>query len=242
MEPTDEQGLQFPSQAEEVESNRLGIEAAEELASMRWQREDGGRISRQDIGRRIPTLTPHRVTAMPGAVAGQAGDSDDDEEGGDASGIARRPRRTSIATREERSAQQEIEIQNQQVGAPPGAGVLLGGPMLTIPHSTTSTSRQFLSSSSADQPRQPPPDLYPVLTPLQQSASAERTSGPPIDAADATFLDDDFQECWWATEQEDGTLSIVRGWATRHGDWALVYLAGGALWAGTQEDYRILYW
>ena len=113
MEPTDEQGLQLPSQGEEVESNRLGIEAAEELASMRWQREDGGRISRRETGRRTPTPTPHRVTAMPGAVAGQAGDSDDDEEGGDASGTARRPQRISIAIREERPAQQEIETQNQ---------------------------------------------------------------------------------------------------------------------------------
>ena len=113
MEPTDEQGLQFPSQGEEVESNRLSIEAAEELASIRWQREDGRRISHRETGRRIPTPTPHRVTAMPGAVAGQAGDSDEDEEGGDASGTARRPQRISIATREERPTQQEIEIQNQ---------------------------------------------------------------------------------------------------------------------------------
>ena len=113
MEPTDEQGLQFPSQGEEVESRRLGIEAVEELASMRWQREDGRRISCRDIGRRTLTPTPHRVTAMPGVVAGQAGDSDDDEEGRDISGMARRIRRLSVAICEERSAQQEIETQNQ---------------------------------------------------------------------------------------------------------------------------------
>ena len=61
-----------------------------------------------------------------------------------------------------------------------------------------------------------------------------------MDAADAAFLDEDFQECWWCVAQE-GHHVFTRGWATRQGERALVYIAGGDLWAGTQETYRELH-
>ena len=152
MDPTEERRQSLPSQGEGTESGCTDRELAEGLASMRWQlRDESGRFTRRDTERRTPIPTPHRVGAMPSAVAGQRGDSDDEEEGGDVSGAARRTRRTSMVTREERP-DQPIPT-NQQMGAPPGSGVPLDGPMLTIPISTTPTTRQNPSSSTAEQHR-----------------------------------------------------------------------------------------
>jgi len=61
-----------------------------------------------------------------------------------------------------------------------------------------------------------------------------------VDVADAAFLDDDFQECWWVGD-EDGDHVLKRGWATRQGEQrAIVYIAGGAVWSGSHETYRDL--
>ena len=97
--------------------------------------------------------------------------------------------------------------------APPGAGALNIGP----------TTSNFT-------PRRPPPlsplninrqqigttDLYPTLTPLQQSQlgqlprlTGEREVRRPLDVSELVFLDDDFQECWWAQEQDGSEVFVL---------------------------------
>ena len=63
----------------------------------------------------------------------------------------------------------------------------------------------------------PAAELYPSITPLtesveQASMTGERLSEKPH-AGDLTYLDEDFQECWWIREQ-DGASVLVRAWAT----------------------------
>ena len=115
---------------------------------------------------------------------------------------------------------------NQQIGAPPGASA-------PAPPTTFSTPRRpILSPFQGAAVRQPLPDLYPVLSPPHQSAGRQGAPaverGDQLDAADSAFLDDDFQECWWVGEYEGADI-IARGWATKQGDRALVYIAGGGL-------------
>ena len=231
MEPTDNASNVLPSRDEGSDGGQSEREQAEGLASLQWQREEGGRMSRRETGRRTPMSTPHRLTTLQEAAARAREDSDDDE-GRDVEGALRRIRR---ATETEEPPAIQTETTNQQVGAPPGSGVLTGGPAGA---NQTTPRHQLLSPFSVGQPQQPPTDYMP-FTPLQLPAG--RPVGQSIDAADATFLDDDFQECWWCTENPDGSLNFVRGWATRQGERALVYIAGGGLWAGAQEHYRELH-
>ena len=123
------------------------------------------------------------------------------------------------------------------MGALPGSGVLAGGP----PNAASTPRRQILSLVRVGPSRQTNPtnfELYPTFTLLQQSLAAPTpcaTARSQVDAADATFLDEDFQECWWCFERE-GIFTFIRGWATKQGERALVYIAGGGLWSGTQEE------
>ena len=234
MEPTDSNDNVPLSRDECGDETHTEREQAEGLASLQWQREEGGRMSRRETGRRTPTSTPHRLAALQEATA-RAGEDSDDDERRDVEGALRRIRRA--ATEAEEQPVIPTENSNQQMGAPPGAGVPTGS-LAGANQASTTPRRQLLSPFSVGQPQQPPTDYMP-FTPLQQPAG--RPVSQTIDAADATFLDDDFQECWWCTENPDGSLNFVRGWATKQGERALVYIAGGGLWAGAQEHYRELH-
>ena len=202
MEPTDSVSNVLPSRDEGSDGGQSEREQAEGLASLQWQREEGGKMSRREMGYRTLMSMPHRLTTLQEAAARAREDSDDDE-GRDIEGALRCIRR--VVEVEEPPAIQ-IEITNQQVGAPPGTGVLIGGSAGANQASTT-PCHQLLSPFSIGQPQQPPTDYMP-FTPLQLLAG--RPVGPAIDATDATFLDDDFQECWWCTENPDGSLNFVR--------------------------------
>ena len=234
MEPTDSNDNVLPSRDECSDGAQTEREQTEGLASLQWQREEGGRMSRRETGCRTPMSTPHRLATLQEAAA-RAGEDSDDDERRDVEGALRCIRRA--ATEAEEQLVIPIETTNQQVGAPPGSGVPTGS-LAGANQASTTPCRQLLSPFSVGQPQQLPTDYMP-FTPLQQPAG--RPVGQTINAADATFLDDDFQECWWCTENPDGSLNFVRGWATRQGERALVYIAGGGLWAGAQEHYRELY-
>ena len=77
MEPTGDQPSSSTSQGEVVNTDTAGSEAVEALAAMRWQREDGRRISRRETGGVRPSV-PHRLSAM--ANAGQSPDDDEESE------------------------------------------------------------------------------------------------------------------------------------------------------------------
>ena len=133
---------------------------------MQWQREEGGQISlREAAGRRrtrTPMPIPHRVSAMLNMMAEAQGNSE--SEDGDAEGRTARQFRQSSETREGHPANiQTTSIQNQQMGALPGTGVLADGP----PNTATMLQRQILSPISVGQPRPPParplPDAHPTV-------------------------------------------------------------------------------
>ena len=224
------------------DNNGSDREIAEGLASVRWINNDemaevSSATSRR-TGRCTPTLQRiHVVTGGPERrdITDDAGDSDVD--------MNTDQQREVVTHRPEVSANRNIAM-NQQLGAPSGSGALNIGP-------TTSNST----------PRRPPPlsplninrqqigttDLYPTLTPLQQSQlgplprlTGEREGRRPLDVSELAFLDDDFQECWWAQEQ-DGSEVLVLVWATRQVDRAVMYAAGGGLWTGTVRDYEAHY-
>ena len=92
MDPTEGQDSVFLTQGEEAEGPPPEGTVTEGVASLRWQHEEGGRISRYKTaaGRhtRTPTPTPHRVSAMPNTVAGTRRDSDSDDSV-EASGTSR---------------------------------------------------------------------------------------------------------------------------------------------------------
>ena len=117
---------------------------------------------------RTPTPTPHRVSAMPNTMAGAPNDSD--SEGGEETGGARRLSRVQSETPQEGYPANTLSSsgKNQQMGAPPGTGVLPGGSS----HAASTPRRQLLSPLSVGQPRPSPPDLYPSFSLLQQSQSA----------------------------------------------------------------------
>ena len=83
---------------------------------LRWQREDGGRMSRREMvaGRRTrtPTPTPHRVSAMPNAAAGIRGDTDSEEEA-ILGGMTRLPQQRQNGAATGRLDTQMIETTNQ---------------------------------------------------------------------------------------------------------------------------------
>ena len=85
MEHGDDNNHVFPSQSEGTEGNQSDRTTTEGVTSLRWQREEGGRMSRHEMvtGRRTrtPTPTPHRVSAMPNTTVGIRRDSDSEEEG-----------------------------------------------------------------------------------------------------------------------------------------------------------------
>ena len=84
MEHGDDTNHVFPSQGEGTEGNQSDRTTTEGVTSLRWQREEGGRMSRHEMvtGRRTrtPTPMPHRVSAMPNTAAGIRRDSDSEEE------------------------------------------------------------------------------------------------------------------------------------------------------------------
>ena len=97
MDNSEETGRTFPSPRGGTESsNSERAQPTEGITMMRWEREDGGRMSRREttIGRRTrtPTPIPHRVSAMPNAAAGARGDSDSDD-GAEVGGTARQTQR-----------------------------------------------------------------------------------------------------------------------------------------------------
>ena len=104
--------------------------------------------------------TPHQVSAMPNMMAGTPNDSD--SEGGEETGRARRPSRVQSEILYEGYPANMLtgSIKNQQMGAPPGAGVLTGGPS----YAASTPRRQLLSPLSVGQPRPSPPDLYPIFS------------------------------------------------------------------------------
>ena len=237
MEPTEEQTRMSSSQGEEDEGSGVPGEALEGLASLRWQREDG-RMSRREGGQRTPTT--HRVNTLSNAPGGQQTrnreDSDDDDEGDNRQAMHTPTpvRRASGVVRDGQETQNDAP-NNQQMGAPPGSSA-------PAPPTTFSTPRRpILSPFQGAAARQPPSDLYPVLSPPHQSVGRQGASAversDQLDAADSAFLDDDFQECWWVGEYEGADI-IARGWATKQGDRALVYIAGGGLWSGSLDEYR----
>ena len=236
----EEEGQRSPSLGN---GGNEGVEdrgAQEGLASLQWQRAEG-RMTRREAAR--CTSFSQRVNAMPSGTPGsgrRGRDVSDDEESGETP--SRGVRVEAEPQREELLSSAVADAKNQQMGAPPGCSVPLGGPTTTTfstPH------RPHLSPAGAGQPSRPPPELYPTLSPLHQSRVAVPVFEYPagtgmLDATDDAFLDDDFQECWWFDEQE-GVPVILRGWATRQGERALVYVAGGGVWSGTHEEYRELH-
>ena len=87
-------------------------------------------------------------------------------------------------------------------------------------------------------------NMYPTLSPLNQSYPGLPPRQPVenrrlFEAMDANILDDDFQECWWAQEQ-DGAEVYVLSWATKQVDRAIIYTIGGGVWAGAIVDYNTL--
>jgi len=85
MDRGDEINQAFPSQGDRTEGSQSDNAATEGVTMLRWQREEGGRMSRRETsgGRRTrtPTPTPHRVSAMPNATVGIRRDSDSEEDG-----------------------------------------------------------------------------------------------------------------------------------------------------------------
>ena len=79
MEPTDSNDNVPLSRDECGDETHTEREQAEGLASLQWQREEGGRMSRRETRRRTPTSTPHRLAALQEATARAGEDSDDDE-------------------------------------------------------------------------------------------------------------------------------------------------------------------
>ena len=84
-------------------------------------------------------------------------------------------------------------------------------------------------------------DLYPSFPPLTDSAgtgvgSTSEQQTERSNAGDPAVLDEDFQECWWIREHK-GSNVLARGWATRQGERAVVYTAGGGVWTGTVNEY-----
>ena len=229
------------SQGEEDEGSGVSRETLEKLASLRWQREDG-RMSCREGGQRTPMI--HPVNMLSNTPGGQQTrnreDSDDNKEGENRQAMHTPTpvRRASGIVRKGQETQNDAP-NNQQIRAPPRASA-------PAPPTTFSTPRRpiFSPFQGADA-RQPLPDLYPVLSPLHQSVGRQGAPaigrGDQLDVADSAFLDDDFQECWWVGEYE-GSDIIIRGWATKQGDRALVYIAGGSLWSGSLDEYRDLYW
>ena len=172
MDQNEGQDSVFSTQGEEAESPPPEETVTEGTVSLRWQREEGRRISRRKTmaGRytRTPTPTPYRVSAMPNTLAGARGESDSDD-GAEVS-------KTSwTAQRQHKAATGRPDIQidqlNQQLGAPPGAGVLAGGPL----NAALMPRRQILSPVRVGPSRQTNPtnfELYPMFTLLQQSLAA----------------------------------------------------------------------
>ena len=89
----------------------------EGLHAMRWQREEGGRMSlREATGRRrtrTPMLMLYRVLAMPNTMGGAQGDSESDD-GGAEGGAARQFKRQSETPREGHPATVLTGTMNQQ--------------------------------------------------------------------------------------------------------------------------------
>ena len=85
MEHRDELNNVAPSQGDNADRAPSEIAEQEGLHAIRWQREEGGRMSRRETtgGRRTrtPTPTPHRVSAMPNTMGGAQGDSESDDRG-----------------------------------------------------------------------------------------------------------------------------------------------------------------
>ena len=201
---------------------------AETIAAMPWQRE-GGRLSRPPSAQRV-----HSVSGGPQANARAV--SDDDETPITEQQQDRGRTRTGLTAH-------TLERTNLQVGAPPGVGVQQA---VTASNWLGSSSSASSSSSSPMNIRGrsvPAAELYPSITPLtesveQASMTGERLSEKPH-VGDLTYLDEDFQECRWIREQ-DGASVLVRAWATRQNDRAVVYTAGGGIWSGTIEEYAIV--
>ena len=89
----------------------------------------------------------------------------------------------------------------------------------------------------------PATELYPSFLPLTESVGQASTTGEWLSekphAGDLTYLDEDFQECWWIHKQDRASV-LVRAWATRQNDRVVVYTAGGGIWAGTIEEYAMV--
>ena len=100
MEHQESSGRATPSPANNTEDVRTEGGEPEGLNTLRWQREESGRMSSQEVTgglrTRTPTPTPHRVSAMPNMMAGAPNDSD--SEGGEETGRARRPSRVQSET------------------------------------------------------------------------------------------------------------------------------------------------
>ena len=214
------------AQKEGNKPSEKGNDREETLAAMPWQRE-GGRLSRPPSAQRV-----HNVTGGPQA-SGAA--SDDEDTANTAEQQTRGRARTGLtAITPDRT--------NQQVGAPPGAGVQPAVPTSNRPSSAPSAGSE--SSAPFGGRSATAADLYPSFPPLTDSAgtgiantasTSEQQAERPH-AGDPAVLDEDFQECWWVREHE-GTNVLARGWATRQGERAVVYTAGGGVWTGTVDEY-----
>ena len=131
MEHQEGSGKATSSPADNTEDVRAEGGELEGLNTLRWQREESGRMSSQEIasGRRTRTPTPtlHRVSAMPNMMAGTPNDSD--SKGGEETGGARRPSRVQSETPHKGYPANTLSSsgKNQQMGALPGMGILPGG-------------------------------------------------------------------------------------------------------------------
>ena len=113
MEPTDSNDNIPLSRDDCGDGAHTEREQTEGLASLQWQREEGGRMSRRETGRRTPMSTPHRLAALQEATA-RAGEDSDDDERRDVEGALRRIRRA--ATEAEEQPVIPSETTNQHVG------------------------------------------------------------------------------------------------------------------------------
>ena len=100
MEPTDGNDNMPLARGECGDETHTEREQAEGLASLQWQQEEGGRMSRRETERRTPTSTPYRLAALQEATA-RAGEDSDDDERRDVEGALRRIRRAATEAEEQ---------------------------------------------------------------------------------------------------------------------------------------------
>ena len=213
------------AQKEGNKPSERGNNREETIAAMPWQRE-GGRLSRPPSAHRVHNVTSDRKPVGQRPMTKTPNTAEQQTRG--------RARTGLTATTPDRT--------NLQVGAPPGSGVQPAVAASIRPSSAPPAG----SESSTVFGGRPAiaADLYPSFplltdsagTGIANTASASEQQTERSNAGDPAVLDEDFQECWWVREYE-GTNVLARGWATRQGERAVVYTAGGGVWTGTVDEY-----